>query len=251
MTDGVRPNISREADRHNVARLDSATKRFGEIIALDALDLRVGASEAVALLGPNGAGKTTAVRLMLGLARPTTGSATLFGANPMHRAARARAGAMLQIASAPAVLTVRELIELFSSYYPHPFSLQRTLKFARLDGLERRRFGRLSGGEQKRLFFALAICGDPDVLFLDEPTSALDIETRLVVWDQIRELVRSGKSVLLTTHDLAEAETLADRVVVLTHGAVRAEGSPRELAALTSSHTLQDAYLTLMKGALK
>ncbi|MBD5653586.1 MAG: ABC transporter ATP-binding protein [Candidatus Eremiobacteraeota bacterium] len=232
------------------ARLRAASKRYDDFVALDRLDLELHAGETLALLGPNGAGKTTAIRLLLGLGRPTSGSATIFGHDPRSAASRIRVGAMLQVANVPATLTVREHVTLFSSYYPRPLPLARTLSLAMLERLASRRFGDLSGGERQRLFFALAICGDPDVLFLDEPTVGLDVETRRQLWGSVRELVVRGKSILLTTHYLEEADALADRVVMLAHGAVLASGTPRELKKLsgaTADAGLESAYLSLTK----
>ena len=232
------------------ARLRDATKRYGDAVALDAANVELHPGETLALLGPNGAGKTTAVRLLLGLIAPTSGCATIFGRDPRAAASRRRMGAMLQVSSVPATLTVREHVTLFASYYPRPLPIARTLALAMLERLAHRRFGDLSGGERQRLFFALAICGDPDVLFLDEPTVGLDVETRRSLWESVRELVARGKSVLLTTHYLEEADALADRVVMLAHGAVLAEGTPRDLkrrSGAADDSALERAYLSLTK----
>ncbi len=235
------------------ARLTRATKRFGTHLAVDALDLTLYAGETLALLGPNGAGKTTAIRLLLGLAKPSSGSATLFGCDPRDRTARERVGAMLQVSNVPATLTVAEHVKLFSSYYPRPLPFAAVLDLACLRSIANRRFSALSGGERQRLFFALAICGDADVLFLDEPSAGLDVETREMLWDGVRELVARGKSVLLTTHYLHEADALADRIVLLSSGAVLAEGTPAQLKARATgtsgeAPSLERAYLSLMKA---
>ena len=151
----------------------------------------------------------------------------VFGGDPRDARTRTRIGAVLQIARVPETLRVREHIHLFSSYYPNPMPIDDVIAAAGLQGLERRKFGELSGGQQKRVLFALAICGNPDLLVLDEPTVGLDVEARRALWKQIRAFIAGGKSVLLTTHYLAEAEALADRVVVIHHGNVVAEGTPR------------------------
>jgi len=235
------------------AQLVHATKRYGHHVAVDALDLTLDAGETLALLGPNGAGKTTAIRMLLGLARPTNGSAQIFGCDPRERRTRERVGAMLQVSNVPATLTVAEHLQLFASYYPRPLRLCDVIELACLQSLARRRFEALSGGERQRLFFALAICGNPDVLFLDEPSAGLDVETRETLWTGVRELVARGKSVLLTTHYLHEADALADRIVLLSAGAVLAEGTPAELKARATdgngaATTLERAYLSLMKA---
>jgi ABC-2 type transport system ATP-binding protein len=232
------------------ARLNAASKRYDGNVALDRLDLDVQVGETLALLGPNGAGKTTAIRLLLGLQTPTSGTATIFGRDPRNAASRRRVGAMLQVSNVPSTLTVREHITLFSSYYARPLPIAQTLSLAMLERLANRKFGVLSGGERQRLFFALAICGDPDLLFLDEPTVGLDVETRRSLWDSVRELVARGKSILLTTHYLEEADALADRVVMLAHGAVIAAGTPLEIkrrSGATANSGLEQAYLALTK----
>ena len=216
------------------AELQAVTKRYGEIQALRGVDLLIEPGQLVALLGPNGAGKTTAVKVLLGLASPSSGSASVFGQDPRHRSARVRIGAMLQVARVPESLRVREHIELFSSYYPAPQPLPDIVQAAGLAGLEDRLFGQLSGGPRQRVLFALAICGNPDLLFLDEPTAGLDVEARRILWDHIRGFVARGGSVLLTTHYLEEADALADRIVVINAGRIAAEGTPSEIKARTA-----------------
>ena len=160
-------------------QLEGAGKVYpGGITAARDLSLTVPAGQTMALLGPNGAGKTTTIRMILGLARPTTGTARVFGRDPRDAAARVRIGTMLQTAEMPATLTVREHITLFSAYYPRPLSSTETLRTAALEDVANRRSEHLSGGQRQRLAFALAICGDPDLLVLDEPTTNLDIESR-------------------------------------------------------------------------
>jgi len=226
------------------AQLTSVTKRYDETIALNGIDLSIRPGELLSLLGANGAGKTSAVRILLGLAPPTSGEARVFGANPRDAASRTRVGAMLQVARVPETLRVREHIHLFSSYYPNPLPMSEVIESANLQGLERRKYGELSGGQQKRVLFALAICGNPDLLILDEPTVGLDVEARRALWKQIRLFIARGKSVLLTTHYLAEAEALANRVVVLHRGLVVAEGTPNEIKG--ESATLEDAFIEMV-----
>jgi len=146
---------------------------------------------------------------------------------------------MLQVGRVPEGLQVQELIDLFSSYYMKPLPLRVVLSAAGLQGLEKRCFGVLSGGQKQRVLFALAVCGDPDLLFLDEPTVGLDVEARRILWDEIRRLVARGKTVLLTTHYLQEADALADRIVVINHGTVIAEGTPAEIKARTAGRQIR------------
>ena len=216
-------------DDRPVAELRRAVKRYGAVTALAGIDFEVRPGEVVALLGPNGAGKTTAVQLLLGLARPNAGEARLFGVEPRRAEARMRTGAMLQISKVPETLKVREHIHLISSYYPHPLPEREVMAAAGLEGIEGRLFGKLSGGQRQRVLFALALCGNPDLLFLDEPTVGLDVEARRGLWTVIAEKARQGRSVLLTTHYLEEADTLADRIVMIGRGRVIAEGTPAEI----------------------
>ena len=212
-----------------LARLREVTKRYGQRAALDRFSLTLRRGEVTALLGPNGAGKTTAVRLLLGLMRPDVGAVEVLGRDPRSSQARTAIGAMLQRANAPDSLSVREQIELFRSYYPRPLATAELLKRTGLAALEHRRFGALSGGQKQRMLFALAICGDPEVVFLDEPTVGLDIQTRRQVWSEVRALAAAGKAVLLTTHYLEEADALAHRIVLIERGRVVRAGTPHEI----------------------
>ena len=228
-----------EAGSHAVAELRGVSKRFGTIVALDDVALALGAGQITALLGPNGAGKTTAVRLMLGLARPSAGQVFLFGADPAAREPRRRTGVMLQVGKVPETLTPREHITLFRSYYRSPRPIDDVLAVAGIAEVADRRFGQLSGGQRQRVLFALAICGNPDLLFLDEPTAGLDVEARHLFWDAIRHLVAEGRSVLLTTHYIEEADALADRVVVLQRGRVVADGTPADVKRQVADRRLR------------
>jgi ABC-2 type transport system ATP-binding protein len=230
-----------------VAELRGVTKRYRDIEALRGIDLVIGSGQILALLGPNGAGKTTAVRILLGLLRPTSGSAAVFGHSPESIEAKLRRGAVLQVAKVPETLKVREHIELFASYYRNPLPARETIAAAGLAGVENRLFGDLSGGQKQRVLFALAICGNPDLLFLDEPTVGLDVEARRGLWGRIRAFAARGGSVLLTTHYLDEADALADRIAVINQGRIVAEGAPAEIKARTSQSGLEDAFLEIMK----
>ncbi len=222
-----------------VASIEGVNKNYGNIRALRNVDFRVRAGEVVALLGPNGAGKTTAVKLLLGLSQPNAGRVRVFGGDPTNPENRMRTGAMLQVGRVPETLRVREHIDLFSSYYEKPLPAAEVLAAAGLEKLRDRKFGDLSGGQKQRVLFALAICGDPDLLFLDEPTVGLDVEARRMLWDEIRRMVDRGKTVLLTTHYLQEADELADRVAVINQGEIIAQGTPAEIKSKTSGKRIR------------
>ena len=222
-----------------VANLDRVNKNYGAVRALCGVNFRVHAGEVVALLGPNGAGKTTLVKLLLGLLQPNAGRVRVFGGDPTNPENRMRTGAMLQVGRVPETLRVREHIDLFSTYYQKPMPAAEILVAAGLEKLRDRKFGELSGGQKQRVLFALAICGDPDLLFLDEPTVGLDVEARRMLWDEIRQLVTRGKTVLLTTHYLQEADALADRVAVINKGESIAEGSPSEIKGQTAGKRIR------------
>ena len=222
-----------------IASLEAVSRNYGAIRALNQVDFRVHAGEVVALLGPNGAGKTTAVKLLLGLLQPNTGNVRVFGGDPTNPENRMKTGAMLQVGRVPETLRVAEHIDLFSSYYEKPLPLQDVLAATGLESIRDRKFGDLSGGQKQRTLFALAICGDPDLLFLDEPTVGLDVEARRMLWDEIRRLVSRGKTVLLTTHYLQEADALADRIAVINKGEIIAEGTPATIKAQTSGKRIR------------
>ena len=231
-------------DTDVVAALRGASKRYGKLLALDGVDLEVRRGQVLALLGPNGAGKTTAISLLLGLHDPDAGSANLFGEQPRALAARRRIGAMLQTTAVPDTLQVDELIALFRSYYMSDGSRQpRTVfdiaQLAGVSDLLKRRYGKLSGGQQRGVQFALAIAGRAEILFLDEPTTGLDIEARSTMWKTIRTLVAEGCAVVLTTHYLEEAEALADCVMVLARGRIVAEGSVAQIRARVSQRRIR------------
>lgn len=221
------------------ASLEAVNKNYGEVRALKGVNFRVRAGELVALLGPNGAGKTTAVKLLLGLLQPNGGKVRVLGGDPTNPENRMRTGAMLQVGRVPETLQVREHIDLFSSYYQNPMPAAAVLAAAGLEKLSGRKFGDLSGGQRQRVLFALAICGNPDLLFLDEPTVGLDVEARRMLWDEIRQLVGWGKTVLLTTHYLQEADALADRVAVINKGEIIAEGTPADIKAQTAGKRIR------------
>jgi ABC-2 type transport system ATP-binding protein len=235
----TQPQLEPRSTGDVIASLNRVSKTYGEVQALKDVTLAIHAGELLALLGPNGAGKTTAVKLLLGLVKPTAGYVNVFGGNPVDPESRMRTGAMLQVSKVPETLRVREHIDLFSSYYRYPLPLSETLAIAGLESIKNRKFGELSGGQRQRVLFALAICGNPDLLFLDEPTVGLDVEARRMLWEQIRKLLALGKTVLLTTHYLEEADALATRVVVINRGSIVAQGTPAEIKAQTAGKKIR------------
>jgi ABC-2 type transport system ATP-binding protein len=226
-------------DLSAVAALIGVSKALGGNAVLTDLDLAVRAGEVTALLGPNGAGKTTSVSLLTGRLRPDGGQARLFGLDPRRPAARGRMGVMLQAAGLPDVLTVGEVVALQSGYYADPRPVNETLAIVGLSDLKSRRCGALSGGQARRVQYALAICGRPDLLVLDEPTAAMDRDARVALWATVRDAADSGAAVLLTTHDLAEADTLADRVLVMDAGVVIADDTPAAIRAQVGGSTVR------------
>lgn len=220
-----------EQDLAAAASLTDVSKRLGGKPVLDRLSLSVRAGEVTALLGPNGAGKSTTVGLLIGRLRPDAGEVELYGLRPERPAARARLGVMLQAAGLPDVMTVAEMVTLQSGYYRDPRPLRETLALAGLEDLAQRRCGTLSGGQARRVQYALAICGRPDLLVLDEPTAAMDRASARALWATVRDAAADGAAVLMTTHDLAEADALADRVVVMDAGRIVADDTPAAIRA--------------------
>ncbi|TPG39867.1 ABC transporter ATP-binding protein [Sphingomonas koreensis] len=241
-------------DPARVAHLDAVSKRLGGNLVLDGISLDLVAGEVTALLGPNGAGKSTSVAILTGRLAADSGQARLFGLDPLRPAARARMGVMLQSAGLPDVLTVTELVTLQSGYYRRPRVVSETIALAGLQGLERRRAGALSGGQARRLQYALAICGQPDLLVLDEPTTGLDHDARRQLWETVRAEADNGAAVLLTTHYLEEADALADRIVVIDAGRIIADDTPDAIKASVAGATIRcrtqlpDAALRALPG---
>ncbi len=225
-----------------LAELRGASKTYGKggkaVTAVRDLDLSVRPGELLAVLGPNGAGKSTAISMLTGLTAPTSGTALLFGQDPRSTAARQRIGVMLQASGVPETLRVRELLTAFRGYYADPLPMETVIAAAGLAGLEKRLFGALSGGQQRRVLFGIALCGNPELLFFDEPTTGLDPEIRRTLWATLRELAASGRGVVLTTHYLEEADALADRVVVLDRGTIIADGTPAAIKSLVQGRRI-------------
>ena len=221
------------------AELDNVSKSFGSTSALTGVSFRIDEGEVLAVLGPNGAGKSTAIGILLGLRRPDAGVARLFGADPRAPRSRRLLGVTPQETAFPETLRVGEIVELARAHYESPLSVDALSERFELGKVVARQTGGLSGGERRRLGVALAFVGKPRLAVLDEPTTGLDIEARKAVWAAIRAHRGDGGSVLLTTHHLAEAEALADRVVVIESGTVVADGTVGEVKA--------DAGMTLVR----
>ena len=206
------------------------TKVFKEKKAVDDVSFSIKRGEIVAILGPNGAGKSTTMLLILGLLQPTNGEAKLFNADAKEKKVREKIGVMLQEVSLMDGLKVKEIIGLFRSYYPHPLSID---KLIRLTGLSKedlnKRTDKLSGGQKRRVGFALALAGDPDLLFFDEPTVGMDISARKVFWETVKELADNGRTIIFSTHYLQEADDVAERIILFNKGKVIADGKPEEL----------------------
>ncbi|MFF7355266.1 MULTISPECIES: ABC transporter ATP-binding protein [Streptomyces] len=206
-------------------------KRYGGVSAVDGLDLGIRRGEVFGLLGPNGAGKSTTVEILQGNRSRDGGEVSVLGADPATgtRAWRSRVGIVWQDESAPAELTVGETVRHFARYYPHPRDPREVIRLVGLEAKADSRVKSLSGGQRRRLDVALGVIGDPELLLLDEPTTGFDPAARRQFWDLIRLLADDGTTILLTTHYLEEAETLADRLAVVARGRVVAEGTPAGL----------------------
>ena len=206
-------------------------KRYGDFEALRGIDITVSRGEVFGLLGPNGAGKTTTVEILEGYRERTSGEVSVLGHDPSLResALRKRIGIVLQSSGIYSHLTPREALRHWASFYPKPRDTEEVLSLVGLQDKANARTRRLSGGQLRRLDFALALVGDPELIFLDEPTTGFDPEARRAAWETVRSLRELGKTILLTTHYLDEAQALADRVVIVKDGRVLAIGPPREL----------------------
>ncbi len=222
----------------------SLAKRYGQVRAVDGLDLEVRSGECFGLLGPNGAGKTTTIEILEGLTPRDAGEVRILGREwGVHaRELRARLGVSLQETRFSDKLTVFETLDLFRSLYPRGRDPELLLKELSLEEKRNARVGKISGGQRQRLAVACALAGDPEILFLDEPTTGLDPQSRLQLWEKMETFRAAGRTVLLTTHSMDEAERLCDRVAVVDHGKIIAQGSPAELiAALHAPHIVEFA----------
>ena len=231
-------------------------KAYGSVLAVDGLDLEVRAQECFGLIGPNGAGKTTTIEICEGLLERDSGEVDVLGQTWERDgpALRQRIGISLQETQLSEKLTVRELLSLFRSFYERPHDVGYVLAAVQLEDKASARIGALSGGQKQRLAVACALIGDPELLFLDEPTTGLDPQSRRQLWDVIDRFRASGRSIVLTTHYMEEAERLCDRVAIVDHGNIIARGTPQQLIedlgepvteVRTVSATLEDVFVSL------
>jgi len=213
---------------------------YGTLEAVRGIDLRIGRGEVFALLGPNGAGKTTTVEILEGYRRRTGGEARVLGEDPARnrRALKERVGIVLQQSGVPGYLTVRETTSMIAGYYPHPRGVDDVIGLVGLADAADRRVVRLSGGQRRRLDLALALVGDPDLLFLDEPTTGFDPSARRAAWETVRSLTALGKTIFLTTHFMDEAQALADTVAIIARGEIVARGTPDSIGARASGDAM-------------
>lgn len=213
----------------SVITMEHVDKEYKGTHAVKDLSLHIEEGTVTALLGPNGAGKTTTVSMLLGLQKPTRGQIRILGGSPDQPEARQSVGAMLQDISVIDRLTVRETMDLFRSYYANPLPLANLLAMSGLEKEQNKYATSLSGGQKRRLDFALAMAGDPKILYLDEPTVGMDVGSRQLFWESVRAMAGKGRTIILTTHYLDEADSIADRIVVINQGKLIADGTPAQI----------------------
>jgi ABC-2 type transport system ATP-binding protein len=230
-------------ERRSGIVLSSLSKSFGTVQAVRAIDVNIAPGEIVALLGPNGAGKTTTIDMVLGLTRPDKGTVTLFGTSPADAVKAGLVGGMLQTGSPPQYLNVRELITMVASIYPHPLDVDEVLRLTGTTEIAKRPTTKLSGGQTQRVRFAVALVADPELLVLDEPTAAIDVEGRRDFWNLMRSEVVEGKTVIFATHYLEEADSYADRIILMARGRIVADGPPTEIKAKVGGRVIRATLL--------
>ncbi|MFT3872243.1 MAG: ABC transporter ATP-binding protein [Nocardioides sp.] len=219
--------------------LSGVTRTYGKVVAVDNVDLSIEQGEVVAFLGPNGAGKTSTIDMMLGLASPNRGEVALLGMRPRAAIERGLVSAVMQTGGLLKDLSVRETVAYMASVFANTQAVDDVLRGAGIAEIADRKVGKCSGGEQQRLRFALALLPDPAVLLLDEPTTGMDVEGRRSFWSAIREDAERGRTVVFATHYLEEADQYADRIVLISHGRIVADGSGAEIKALASGRTIR------------
>jgi ABC-2 type transport system ATP-binding protein len=219
--------------------VDGLRKSYGAVEAVRGVSFTVEEGEVFGLLGPNGAGKTTTIEILEGYRHRDAGTVTVLGVDPQNggRKLRERVGLVLQEAAVPPMLSVKELVELYRGFYPSPRPAAEIIELVGLTEKANERVGKLSGGQQRRLDVALGLVGDPELIFLDEPTTGFDPSARRAAWEVVRNMRTLGKTIVLTTHYMDEAQYLADRICVIAAGQVVAEGTPESLRARTHQRT--------------
>jgi ABC-2 type transport system ATP-binding protein len=222
-----------------VLELRDVHAAYGRIEVLHGVDLVVPPRTVMALLGPNGAGKSTTIDMLLGLLPPDAGSVSLFGLSPANAIAAGAVGGMLQVGGVIQYLSVRELITMVASLYPQPLGVDEVIQLTGITDLAGRSTTKLSGGQAQRLRFAIALVGNPDLLVLDEPTVALDVEARRDFWTTMRRFTDLGKTVIFATHYLEEADAYADRIILMAHGKIVADGPATEIKATVGLRTIR------------
>ena len=215
------------------------TKSFGAVRAVRELDLTLQRGTSVALLGPNGAGKTTTIDMLIGLTKPDAGTVSLFGRSPNEAVKAGLIGAMTQTGQLIDYLSVRELVTMMAAIYPAPLAVDEALSISGADAFADRQTRKLSGGETQRVRFAIALVANAELLVLDEPTAALDVEGRRDFWNAMRAFAARGKTVVFATHYLEEADAYADRIVLVSHGRIVADGAPTEIKATVGGRIIR------------
>ncbi|EGF50621.1 putative daunorubicin/doxorubicin resistance ATP-binding protein DrrA [Actinomyces sp. oral taxon 170 str. F0386] len=242
-----------QTDRVDAVQLTDLHKSFGDVTAVDGIDLVIRPGEVVALLGPNGAGKTTTIDMILGLSRPTSGEVRVFGMSPRQAVNRGLIAAVMQTAGLLPDITMRETVELTASLFSHKIDTEEAMRRAGVTDFATRIVKKCSGGQQQRLRFAMALVSDPALLILDEPTTGMDVEGRRSFWEAIHADAEHGRTVVFATHYLEEADAFADRIILMSHGRIVADGTAAEIRASVSGRSLR-ATLTCaperLRGAL-
>ena len=256
MTQTVTPGVPRDGRAPRAVDLTGLHKSFGHVHAVDGVDLKLSSGEIVAILGPNGAGKTSTIDIILGLSKPDAGTVKVYGLEPRQAISRGLVSAVMQTGGLLRDLTVAETVEYTASLFAGRQDLRTVLNQAGITDIADRRVGRCSGGEQQRLRFALALLSNPELLVLDEPTTGMDVEGRRSFWATIRKDAEQGRTVLFATHYLEEADAYADRIVLLRHGRIVADGTSSEIKAMAAGRTVRatlpganEAALAALPGA--